>query len=243
MGFLAFYQSIAPPWLQRPVALRLLTALSELHDEATQQAKEAVEARFPSRAPDGALPYIGLDRDLEQGVGESTTNYRARLANAWELWSRAGTLRGLATALRTLGIDARCDDWVTWTPQGKWGDEGTIWIVPGRQWPQQARGWASAWVVFDLYRHAGGLTSRRRGADPTFRRGPSGTNREARGLRVPAVFIERIRTTVAKWKPAHACMEGLLCILSDGHWCDVRGLGIRGQTPGTRGARVIHVPL
>jgi hypothetical protein len=54
-------------------------ALSALLDGYAQRAYEGVYARYPTHAPADALGYIGADRRIIRGIGETREGYVARL--------------------------------------------------------------------------------------------------------------------------------------------------------------------
>lgn len=90
-------------------------AVGQRLDATAQLSREAVLARLPGFGPDDALPYIGQERQLSQGDGETDEDYAARLQDAWSIWGGdntpltgkgggAGSPLGLLTALKTAGF-------------------------------------------------------------------------------------------------------------------------------------------
>lgn len=95
---------VAPPWLTGdPNGRAFLQGIGQSLDDVAQRAREAVLASFPLYAPDDALPIIGQEVGMPQGVLEPRAAYRARLARAWDLWQWAGTAYGMLLALYAVG--------------------------------------------------------------------------------------------------------------------------------------------
>jgi hypothetical protein len=72
-----------------------------------ERARQGLLSNNPVTCPPDALPYIGQERMLPQGVGESTSDYRARLKAAWDRadgWSFAGSHGSLLQALARAGF-------------------------------------------------------------------------------------------------------------------------------------------
>jgi hypothetical protein len=66
-------------WAQGPKAQRFLHAIGLHVDAVAEQATEGMRARFPQYAPSDALAYIGKDRSIVRGPGETDEEYAARL--------------------------------------------------------------------------------------------------------------------------------------------------------------------
>lgn len=102
------YESkLAPPWLRGPGAKPVLEELGGEKDVQVDRARQSVLANFPDQGPVDALSYVGADRILPQGVGESTAAYRERLRTAWDApdgWSFAGSHGSLLFALARAGF-------------------------------------------------------------------------------------------------------------------------------------------
>lgn len=102
------YESkLAPPWLRGPGAKPVLEEFGGEKDVQVDRARQSVLANFPDQGPVDALAYVGADRLLPQGVGESTATYRERLRTAWDAadgWSFAGSHGSLLFALARAGF-------------------------------------------------------------------------------------------------------------------------------------------
>lgn len=68
-----------------------------------EAARDAVDARFPTRAPEDALPELARDRKIEFGFNESSESLRERIRTAWRRWKMAGTKAEMDAALRLAG--------------------------------------------------------------------------------------------------------------------------------------------
>ena len=76
-----------------------------------ERARQGILSNNPADCPDDALAYIGQERGLPQGAGESLTDYRERLRVAWDRAadgpSFAGSAHGsLLFALERAGFPA-----------------------------------------------------------------------------------------------------------------------------------------
>lgn len=95
---------VAPPWLLQPAGAAWLKGLGLSLDDCVIRAKDAVKASFPLLAPVDALPIIGQEVNMPRGAAESVADYRARLADAWNLWQYAGTAYGMLIILAAAGF-------------------------------------------------------------------------------------------------------------------------------------------
>jgi uncharacterized membrane protein YeaQ/YmgE (transglycosylase-associated protein family) len=105
-AFSDYRKALAPPWLRDAVGDRWHETLGEKEDALAARAKDAVKASFSPGAPADALWRIGADCRIERLGGESDAQYRTRLGQAFEIWERAGTARGMVEALRDAGFEA-----------------------------------------------------------------------------------------------------------------------------------------
>ena len=79
--FLTSFRRRLPWWITNPKGdgPAVWSALSLLLDGYMQRAYEGIYARYPTHAPADALGYIGADRRIIRGVGETREGYAARL--------------------------------------------------------------------------------------------------------------------------------------------------------------------
>jgi len=97
--FVQWMQSLPISWLVSGTSDSVADAGAwpQLADVQVDRLKDAVEARFPDKAPADALAHIGSERGLVQGgsiagTAESNTAFATRLRTAWDLaWPYAGT--------------------------------------------------------------------------------------------------------------------------------------------------------
>lgn len=115
-----------PPWLLGKWGRRWLYMTGLVFDALVEATRQAVKARFPTVAPDDAIPLIGKDRVLEPGLGEDLDTLRARIIGAWEAWSWAGTEKGLIDQLKA------------WLPSADWA------LVANREWSVPPAGRAAS---------------------------------------------------------------------------------------------------
>lgn len=72
----------------------------------------ARKVAYPDYTPSDALPHLGADRGLIQGLTETDANFRIRVKDAWSQWSRAGTALAVLEQLYYFGLSG-----VTWYQQ------------------------------------------------------------------------------------------------------------------------------
>ena len=107
MSYRDYGSKLPPGWMQTPGALPVTQEIGGELDVQLDRSRQGVLANFPDQGPADALPAIGADRVLPQGVGESTADYRERLRTAWDSpagWSFAGSHPALLFALQRLGL-------------------------------------------------------------------------------------------------------------------------------------------
>lgn len=97
LNFRNLFPFMVPSWLYNDDGGKVLHALMILQDGYQQWARDALEARFPSRAGASALALIGDDRGILRGRTEAADHYATRL-KAWR-YPRGHRTRGSAFAL------------------------------------------------------------------------------------------------------------------------------------------------
>jgi Phage tail protein (Tail_P2_I) len=188
------YQSaLHPPWLAGQVGEGWASALGILKDAWVENAVLAVRQRNVKVCSPDALAYHGSDRALERLPGENVVAYRARLSNAWTLWTYAGTKTGILAAVQGLGLAGAVvkenSDWaIAPSPGFSSGDEWwRFWVVV---YPPHA--WSAPWTVGD-----GTLVGAK-----------------AIGLQGDLVALSALQRSVAKWKAAHTVLTNIIIVLS-----------------------------
>lgn len=94
-----------PPWLLHPYGAAWLRAIGDTLDVDVQRTREAVVDNYPNLCPEDALPVVGDEYGMYQGVMEPAAQFRLRLVAAWDLWQHAGTAYGILLALWWAGYE------------------------------------------------------------------------------------------------------------------------------------------
>jgi hypothetical protein len=94
-------KEISPPWLSNDapatngappgVGGRFMYNLGLTYDLLLEKMNQAMKARMPTLCDPSCLPFIGDDRVMPQGPGESNQSYAARLQRAFPTWQHAGS--------------------------------------------------------------------------------------------------------------------------------------------------------
>ena len=109
---------VAPPWLQNPVGSAYLQTLGQGLDSIRYRSAQSSLIHMPGQGDSSADYYIGLDRLLMQGQGETSAAFEARCSAAFDSWQRAGndwsviaqtmaTLQPYLPAIRTVSDTVR----------------------------------------------------------------------------------------------------------------------------------------
>lgn len=202
-------------------------AFGQRLDMLVRLFREAVHARLPSLCPDDALPYIGTERGLPKGQGETSSAYNARLKDAWTIWGGddtpitgvgggGGSHLGMLNALKSAGF-----------PTGSTG--ATIVQQNGRYSQLDSAGALVLGTLMTCESRqnlAGAVQAR-----PGWTFGPLDNFHSVFGLLFPAattVDAGVINSIVEKWRPAKALFFGTWVITAgrvwgwplDGEWGD-----------------------
>jgi hypothetical protein len=89
----------SPPWLQTGTAEKFMYTMGLSQDVLLEKLNQAMQAHMPGKGTATALPYVGADRLIPQGILEPATSYAARLQQAFESWAQAGSNRGVMTQI------------------------------------------------------------------------------------------------------------------------------------------------
>jgi len=197
MGLYATYEtSLLPPFLRGPWGESWGSCFGLLKDVFAAGALQAVSCRFVQLCPEDGLGFIGDERLLPQNPGESVPAYRARLLAAPELWQWAGTEYGIVTMLHYLGFpNVQIFENADWTVDPSYG------YSVGDEW----------WRFWIVIRSPHGF------GPPRWRCGDGsicGSPWLICGFAYSPVSLPAIRPTVARWKPAHAVISGIIVVLS-----------------------------
>ncbi len=95
--FEAAMKRVSPPWLQRLIGGAFMESLGVPTDDVTDDSSDGVKLRFPNADNPEALGFIGRERRILRGPGETGTTFAARLLRWWD----AHRIRGGHVALLT----------------------------------------------------------------------------------------------------------------------------------------------
>lgn len=87
--------ALSPRWLNEGNNKKLMTVLGDSQDDGIDKMRQAMKAHLPGVGTVTALPFIGDDRVLPKGNGESDVAYAARLRMAFQTWQHAGSARAV----------------------------------------------------------------------------------------------------------------------------------------------------
>jgi hypothetical protein len=192
---------LMPRWAQGPNASRYLHALGAVIDGVADQFLFGVRARFPSEAPDDALPHLGRDRGIVRGFAEPRAGFEERLrgwiydrkrkGNNYTLMRQLrGYLTGFAVPMAVVNNHGawylQDEDGITdyqFNDNWDWDGEDTFW----------ARFWPILHVPSDLWQIEGDY-----GDGETW--GDGGTW----GTTATYDQIRTLRAIVEEWRSAHS---------------------------------------
>lgn len=197
-SFKDYHQAIAPAWLLQERGSMWLRGIGDPKDELEDAARQAILQRFPSYSGWDAVERIGGERQLDRGVTETESQYRARLRGAWDLWPKAGTPEGILNALHYAGYDSAylaCANGEVWNR-----DSGTGAIIRQVRTAgfRFTKGWWNEFRVFFVSPHPSGWSP-----------SPPGNSSDE---------VKNIRRIINLWKPAHAKLDGFTVQLSGPIW-------------------------
>lgn len=79
LNFRELVFTIIPTWLRRGIAARLMFTLALYLDVLIELTASAVRLRFPGAYGSEPLPYLGRERRIRQGLGETDAHWAVRL--------------------------------------------------------------------------------------------------------------------------------------------------------------------
>lgn len=183
------------PWLRQQYGEAFTTGfLALLADVIEEAANQAMKARFvlSDTVPDDALPHIGENVQLERYPLDTIDTYKARLAEAFTIWSQAGTRQGVLAALAASGF-----------PGAQ--------LIEDHEWDRQPKPyWSQFWIVFPDGTHNVTPSTAAYG-DPGLRYG-NGVLYGVQGI--TGEEIEGLRALAKKWKRAASILREM--IFTDG---------------------------
>lgn len=182
---------LVPTWLRGRFGGGWVESHGLVLDGLIEGARQAALARFVTRAPLDALPFLASERGLERLPPDSLEGWRSRLLGAWDLWAWAGTKRGIRDALLATGYAS------------------TVEIFKAHEWEPSSPSWARFWVVLTGH----GWASDGAWGDPG-EWGDGGTW----GSTASPEEVGRVLRLVLQWKPAEARCDGVLVMLGGELW-------------------------
>lgn len=124
--FERFVETVTPTGLRGTNGLRLVQTLYGFTANVTVEAARLATKLSWTKSleqPDDALVLVGEERILNAMPQESPASYRARLANAWVLWEKAGNPATIEALLAAGGYPLKVkerQDWPGRAPIGYW---------------------------------------------------------------------------------------------------------------------------
>lgn len=206
-GFRGMIVRLAPPWLQRTWSARFLYGLGVTVDGIFEFAFAGVRARWPSFAPDDALPYIASDRGVVLGFDEPRASKVARLKTAIDDSKVAGSPHALLQQLAgyfaghpmRIGIVTNRG---TWHVRDEDGNVTVTKLAGNWDWDTLTNRWARFWVILwplDTLIEAAELV----GDGPTV-----GTAGATVGTTASPSMVSTVREITRAWKAAgRRCSE------------------------------------
>jgi hypothetical protein len=192
-SYARYLLQIVPTWLRGRFGGGWMESLGLVQDGQVEAARQAVLARFVTRAPVDGLPLLASERQLERLPPDTDDSWRARLLAAWDWWAWAGTKRGIRDILLATGYATGVE------------------IRNAHEWPSGpgVQGWATFWVILTGH----GWTDDGTWGDPgTW--GDGGTW----GSSASPEEVDRVLRLVRQWKPAEAYCGGVLVMLGGELW-------------------------
>lgn len=96
-------EAISPAWLRNFVGVRVIYTIGLHVDRLIEKMLQGQIAHLPGQGTPTALPALGQQRLIPQGISEPNADYANRLRKSWDSWGFAGSERGvLSIVLGTL---------------------------------------------------------------------------------------------------------------------------------------------
>lgn len=205
MRFREVFYSCVPRWLRGGDGELALYTLGLMQDAYAERSRLGQEARFPSYAPEDALPYLGRDRAIRRGINEPAEAFAARLLRYLDDHRTQGNpfalldqlyayLQAPAVVLRT--VDRR-GNWFTRAADGtrsvvlganNWNWDGTAATSWSRFWVIIVPSAGDPWSIPAAYPGSTTLAS------------ITATNDEVEGM----------KSLIREWKPAGTICEWII---------------------------------
>lgn len=209
------YPLLTPSWLNRGDGGKVLGTIGLLCDATAEHARQGLRARFPSLAPESALPFIGRDRRIARGIDEPSASYRERLLT----WLDDHATRGGPFAMmdqlaaycqvpvRIRVVDRR-GNW--WTREY---DGSREWLIDQQNWNWDAlplTDWSRFWVIiYSAFGPWGTLATI--GGNPA----PVGEPEFTVGTTATVAEAASVRSIVREWRPEGSRCEWIILAFDD----------------------------
>lgn len=209
--------ALAPIWLNTGNNRNLLITFGDGQQAIIDKMRQAMRAHLPGEGTVTALPYIGDDRVLPKGTGETDDAYAIRLRKAFATWQKAGSARAVMSqcivyAGTYIAKPANFTD-LAQTVQNSDGSHYATWneyytgsdtslppahitkSTPNWNWDNHYDWWRT-WLV--MYAGTGSVIA----AAPPWGAGVWGDPNISWGFNIPSSFFAGLRRTVRQWKSA-----------------------------------------
>jgi len=90
---------IMPPWLRRRVGGAVVEGIGVPIETEVDRSTESLRLRFPNKDVEEALGYLGRERRILRGPGESGSTFAIRLRKWWDSHRTRGNAHALLTQL------------------------------------------------------------------------------------------------------------------------------------------------
>ena len=206
--------NLSPARLRTSKAVRMVYSFIGIPlDVIADAATQALEARFPERCPEDALPYHGRDRGIIRGPLEPSLSYRSRLILWLEAWRGAGVGKALLDQVAGY-LSPNATRLRIWTQVGvvyTREADGTFSItraVNPWNWDQRPELWSRFWLL--IY-SAGGVPWTHLGTFADRVAWPDGATATFASTATQAE-AQSIAGSVDQWKPAAALCQQILVV-------------------------------
>lgn len=245
MAFRDTILRLAPKWVKgrqvRGIGARLLGLFGLALDACVEHLLQGFYARLPGKGTPTALPYIGRDRGIRRGRGESHESYARRLQRWLEAHRMKGHAHELAMQLRgycnadvRIRIVDRNGNW--WTLDRDWSVSYRLrrdnWDWDGRPASPE---WSRFWVI--IYPTADNLpwgpTPQTIGGAGLWG-GALGTAGYTIGTTATLQEVRDVQSICEEWKSPSRC-EGIIIAFDDASFDPMAASGSAGMPDGDWG--------
>lgn len=220
--FRRIFKTLLPSWLTTGEGELVLYSLGVIKDAFAERALQGLYARYPSYAPEDALPYIGRDRKIVRGIGEPVESYRARLlpwldlhavrGNPFSLMEQLAAYCQVNVRIRT--VDRRGN----WFTRDRDGTES--WQLDTGNWNWDtvpaSPDWSRFWVI--IYPTLGGEPWQIMTGvvgDPDLWGSGLGSPNVTVGTTAKPEHVQNVKNIVREWQPDGTRCEWIIIAFDD----------------------------